>query len=447
MAHFVKLSGRYVKIVVIGAGYVGLVLSAGLAELGHSVSCVESDESRRQQLIQGNCPIYEPGLEELLRTGVRDNRIGFSQQVADSLESCEIVFIAVGTPPKHDGSADLTALMSVAQEIGKTTRKPIVVAVKSTVPVGTCSEVERVIQHEIAVRNQEFTCEVVSIPEFLREGSAVNDFRNPDRIVIGSSSQRATEAVMRAYSQLVRNHPRFVVVSRESAELGKYASNAMLATRISLMNELSLLAESVGADIEEVRLIVGSDQRIGRHYLYAGPGFGGSCFPKDLSALSNLAGQFKIHTDIVDAVIDVNERQRSILAQKIQTKLGQLADTKIAVWGVSFKPNTDDIRYSPAVDLIKFLIDSYAEVVIYDPVVKTISPEVDNKIQFADSAIHAVSNADALVLVTEWKEFRNPNFEHLSGQMRRKVLFDFRNVWNGRELRELGFEYVGIGRN
>lgn len=434
------------NITVVGAGYVGLVMTAGLAELGHTVYCIEVDTAKREALQSGECPIYEPELEDTIRKGLRDERIQFSAKLGEPLNECELVFVAVGTPSSENGSADISAVLNVAYEIGQVVSRPLVIAVKSTVPVGTCNTIENIIRDRLKIRELSIDCHVVSNPEFLREGNALNDFRSPDRVVVGSSSTIATEIVMRAYKQLLRNHSRFVIVSRESAELGKYASNAMLASRISLMNELSLLAEPIGADIEEVRSIVGSDQRIGRHYLYAGPGFGGSCFPKDLKALATVAKDFDVRAELINAIINVNEHQKSIVGHKLIAKLGQVSGKKIAIWGLSFKPNTDDIRESPALDLIQFLLANKALITAYDPAVKSTNSALDSQIEFASSAYAATINADALVLVTEWKEFRNPDFSRLSSIMRGNVIVDARNIWNRTEISEFGFVYSGIGR-
>jgi UDPglucose 6-dehydrogenase len=434
------------KIAVIGGGYVGLVMAAGLAELGHAVVCAERDSEKLKVLKSGTSPIHETGLTELLVECLQQRTLTFVSQVAEAIKEAELIFIAVGTPSATDGSADTSAVKSVAIEIGKSLSKSSVVAVKSTVPVGTCSAVEQIIRQEIAERNVSITCEVVSNPEFLKEGDALKDFRRPDRIVIGSNSEKATEVLRRAYAPFVRNHERLVIVDRESAELGKYASNAMLATRISFMNELSAISERTGADIEQVRAVMGSDRRIGPDFLYAGPGFGGSCFPKDINALIKTGASVNVSTSLLDAVLSVNERQKNILATKAKSLFESLEDKTIAIWGISFKPNTDDIREAPAVQLIQSLVIGGARVRVYDPVVKGINADLDSQITFCEDSYAAARDADLLILVTEWKMFRSPDFPLLKKLMNKQNLIDGRNIWNRSDAEGHGFTYLGIGR-
>lgn len=434
------------KVAVIGGGYVGLVMAAGLAEIGHTVICAERDSEKLAKLKSGISPIYETGLTELLVECARNHSLFFVSEVAEAISEAELIFIAVGTPPAKDGSADISAVKTVAAEIGKSLSTSSVIAVKSTVPVGTCSLVEQVIQRELEARNVSLTCEVVSNPEFLKEGDALKDFRRPDRIVIGSNSEIATETLRRAYAPFVRNHDRLVIVDRESAELGKYASNAMLATRISFMNELSAISEQTGADIEQVRAVIGSDSRIGPDFLYAGPGFGGSCFPKDITALIHTGASVNVSTSLLDAVLSVNERQKNILANKASAVFESLAEKTIAIWGVSFKPNTDDIREAPAIQLIDFLIKSGAKVQVFDPVVKSINLKIDSQISFCDEKYLAATGSDLLILVTEWKNFRSPDFLLLKKIMRSQNLIDGRNIWNRKDAELHGFSYQGIGR-
>jgi UDPglucose 6-dehydrogenase len=434
------------KIAVIGGGYVGLVMAAGLAELGHAVVCAERDSEKLRILKSGISPIHETGLTELLVECLQQRTLTFVSDTAEAVKKAELIFIAVGTPSDIDGSADISAVKSVAAEIGKSLLTNSVVAVKSTVPVGTCSAVEQIICQEIAERNVSITCEVVSNPEFLKEGDALKDFRRPDRIVIGSNSEKATEVLRRAYAPFVRNHERLIIVDRESAELGKYASNAMLATRISFMNELSAISERTGADIEQVRAVMGSDRRIGPDFLYAGPGFGGSCFPKDINALIHTGVSVNVSTSLLDAVLSVNDRQKSILATKAKTLFDNLENKTIAVWGISFKPNTDDIREAPAVQLIESLLNSGARVRVYDPVVKGINANLDSQITFCEDNYAAVKDTDLLILVTEWKIFRSPDFPLLKKLMKNLNLIDGRNIWNRSDAEGHGFTYMGIGR-
>ena len=434
------------KIAVIGGGYVGLVMAAGLAELGHAVVCAERDSEKLRILKSGISPIHETGLTELLVECLQQQTLTFVSDTSEAVKQAELIFIAVGTPSDTDGSADISAVRSVAVEIGKSITLSSVVAVKSTVPVGTCSAVELIIRQEIAERSVSITCEVVSNPEFLKEGDALKDFRRPDRIVIGSNSEYATEVLRRAYAPFVRNHERLVIVDRESAELGKYASNAMLATRISFMNELSAISERTGADIEQVRAVMGSDRRIGPDFLYAGPGFGGSCFPKDLSALIKTGALVNVSTSLLDAVLSVNDHQKNILADKAASLFESLQGKTIAIWGISFKPNTDDIREAPAVQLIKSLIDGGAKVRAYDPVVKGINTDLDSQITFCDDNYAAAKDANLLILVTEWKIFRSPDFSLLKKLMKNQNLIDGRNIWNRDDAEGYGFRYLGIGR-
>ena len=377
---------------------------------------------------------------------IQNGALTFVSEVAEAINEAELIFIAVGTPSATDGSADISAVKIVAGEIGKSLSTSSVIAVKSTVPVGTCSLVGQIIHKAIEARNISLTCAVVSNPEFLKEGDALKDFRRPDRIVIGSNSEKATDVLRRAYAPFVRNHDRLVIVDRESAELGKYASNAMLATRISFMNELSAISEQTGADIEQVRAVMGSDSRIGPDFLYAGPGFGGSCFPKDISALINTGASVNVSTSLLDAVLSVNERQKNILANKAVSLFDSLNGKTIAIWGISFKPNTDDIREAPALRLIEFLINGGAKVRAYDPVVKSINSMIDTQISFCDDKYDAANGSDLLILVTEWKTFRSPDFLLLKKMMRTKNLIDGRNIWNRNDAEIHGFSYQGIGR-
>ena len=434
------------NIAVIGGGYVGLVMAAGLAELGHPVVCAEHDPEKLKLLKAGRSPIHEAGLTELLGECLQQKTLTFVSSVTKAINNAQLIFIAVGTPSASDGSADTSAVTAVALEIGKHLTSKCVIAIKSTVPVGTCAYVEKLINQELAARKKSFDCNVVSNPEFLKEGDALKDFRRPDRIVIGSNSEHAIEVMRRAYGPFVRNHERLVIVDRESAELGKYASNAMLASRISFMNELSAVSESTGADIEQIRAVMGSDKRIGSDFLYAGPGFGGSCFPKDIRALAVTARTNGISTPLLDAILEVNERQKILLAKKAERILGSLENKTIAVWGLAFKPNTDDTREAPSLNLINSILSNGGRVHAFDPIVKSLNQQIDSNIQFFDDKYACAQNADLLVLVTEWKTCRNPDFDLLSQQMRSLHILDGRNIWKKSEVETFGFTYEGIGR-
>ena len=434
------------NISVIGGGYVGLVMAAGLAELGHAVVCAEHDPEKLATLKAGKTPIYETGLTELLSECLQQKTLTFVSSVAEAIKNAQLIFIAVGTPSAIDGSADTTAVTSVALDIGKHLTSKCVIAIKSTVPVGTCAYIEMVINQELGARKMPFDCSVVSNPEFLKEGDALKDFRRPDRIVIGSKNEYAIEIMRRAYGSFVRNHERLVIVDRESAELGKYASNAMLAARISFMNELSAVSESTGADIEQIRAVMGSDKRIGSDFLYAGPGFGGSCFPKDIRALAVTAKTNGISTPLLDAILEVNERQKNLLAKKAERILGSLENKTIAIWGLAFKPNTDDTREAPSLNLIKSILSNGGQIHAFDPIVRRLDLQIDSKIKFFDDKYACAQNADLLILVTEWKTCKKPDFELLSKQMKCHHILDGRNIWERSEVETFGFTYEGIGR-
>jgi len=435
-----------VNVGVVGGGYVGLVVAAGLAELGHTVTCFESDDVKRESLKNGRCPVHEPGLQELLEICIAQKNLVFVDSIVGSVKGCEVVFIAVGTPSNADGSANINYVMNAAKQIGDVMTDDLVVAVKSTVPVGTCNEIDKLISQIIRDRGESFKCEVVSSPEFLKEGDAVGDFRRPDRIVIGSDSDSAIQIMKQLFAPLTRNHDRFIVTNRESSELGKYAANAMLATRISFMNEMSRISERTGADIEQVRAIVGSDSRIGPDFLYAGPGFGGSCFPKDLRALRQLGNDFDEPMSLINAVLEVNESQRKRVMEKMRGALGELAGKTIAIWGLSFKPGTDDLREAPSVSIINDLVVEGAQVQVFDPMVNSLGELLDKQVLIASDRYEAVAHADLLVLVTEWKVFRKPNFELISRKMRGACVIDTRNIWDPAELAAAGLSYVGMGR-
>ncbi len=427
---------------IVGTGYVGLVAGAGFSDFGNDVVCCDVDAAKIDRLNRGEIPIYEPGLDDLIRRNMKAGRIRFTTDIAEAMRAAEVVFTAVGTPPAADGSADLSAVYKVAETFGKTIDKYKVIVNKSTVPVGTADKVREIIS---SVTKVPFA--VCSNPEFLKEGAAIADFMKPDRVVIGSDDPRALDIMRQLYSPFVRTQDRIHVMDARSAELTKYAANAMLATRISFMNDLALLAEKVGADIELVRKGVGSDTRIGPKFLFPGPGYGGSCFPKDLSALVHLADQVGHGLDVVRAVEAVNKRQKRVLALKIEKHFGDLKNKVVAVWGLAFKPETDDIRESPALVLIDELLARGATVKVSDPeAMPNVKAIYGDRVTFCNSMYDAVEGADALALVTEWHSFRAPDFGRVKQLMRTPALFDGRNIWPTQEVARLGFTYEAIGR-
>ncbi len=431
------------RLTIVGTGYVGLVAGAGFAEFGNDVTCVDLSVERIEGLRRGEIPFHEPGLKELVLRNVEHERLSFTTNLVDAVPGSDVIMLAVGTPSSDTGAADLSAVMLAAKQIGQALTGFAVITNKSTVPVGTADKVAAVIAGET---KHEFA--VASNPEFLKEGDAVNDFLKPSRIILGVDDDRARGILRRLYAPFVRTNDRVQVMDVRSAELAKYASNAMLATRISFMNELALLAEAIGADIEPVRRAVGADPRIGRKFLFPGVGFGGSCFPKDLRALINTGNEAGIELGVVSAVEAANRRQKKVLFKKLGKHFeGKLSGLNVCVWGLAFKPKTDDIREAPALELIRDLVDAGAVVTGYDPVATdNARAELGDIISYADNMYTAAENADALMMVTEWPEFRRPNFKRLIGTMKQAVLFDGRNVWSPDELRELGFAYYGIGR-
>ena len=452
------------KVTIIGSGYVGLVTGACLAEQGNNVFCVDVDPKKIEILNSGGVPIYEPGLKEMIERNRAAGRLQFSTDIAASVAHGDIQFIAVGTPPDEDGSADLQYVVAAARNIGRHMTTPKVIVDKSTVPVGTADKVKAAITEELEARGLSAElCSVVSNPEFLKEGAAVEDFMRPDRIVIGTENtpagQRAKEQMRKLYAPFNRHHERTYYMDVKSAELTKYAANAMLATRISFMNELANLADLVGADIEAVRQGIGSDSRIGYGFLYSGTGYGGSCFPKDVSALSKTAKEHGRDLKILDAVEAVNELQKYILVEKIEKRFGKdLAGMKFALWGLAFKPNTDDMREAPSRVIIQELVKRGAQVVAHDPVAMPEAKhalEVDFKdnaaalkqVAMVDNPMAALDDADALVIVTEWKAFRSPDFDQVLQKLKHPIIFDGRNLYEPSSMQELGIEYHGIGRH
>ncbi len=438
------------RLAVFGAGYVGLVTAACFAEMGNHVVCVDVDADRVTRLSRGEVPIHEPGLAPLIERGLAQQRIRFTLDAADAMDGAEAVFIAVGTPPGEDGSADLSHVLAVARTVGSLLAGRCVVVDKSTVPVGTADRVREAIAAELARRGVDHDFAVVSNPEFLKEGAAIGDFMRPDRIVIGSREAWATEVMRTLYAPFSRNHEKLIVMDVRSAELTKYAANTMLAVRISFMNELAALAERLGADIEDVRRGIGSDPRIGPSFLYPGAGFGGSCFPKDLRALLRTGVDHGSPLTIVQAAFDANERQKQVLFAKANRAFGgQLAGVRAALWGLAFKPDTDDIREAPSLELIESLLAAGASVVGYDPeAAANVRAALAGRDGFRteDDAYRAAEGADVLFVVTEWREFRSPDFARLRSIMRQPVLIDGRNLYDPQAVQAAGFRYDSIGR-
>ncbi|MDR3299739.1 MAG: UDP-glucose/GDP-mannose dehydrogenase family protein [Candidatus Accumulibacter sp.] len=438
------------KVTVVGTGRVGLVSGTCLAEVGNDVLCLDIDPEKIRTLNAGGIPIHEPGLLEMVRRNVAAGRLRFTADVDESVNHGTIQFIAVGTPPDEDGSADLKYVLTAARDIGRRMTDYKVVVDKSTVPVGTGAKVNEVIAGELRRRGVSIPFGVVSNPEFLKEGAAVEDFMRPDRIIIGAEDEQAIFLMRALYAPFQRNHERLVVTNVKSAELTKYAANAMLATRISFMNELANLAEALGADIEMVRQGIGSDPRIGYHFLYPGCGYGGSCFPKDVKALIKTAqDDAAITLNVLTAVEEANDRQKHLLARKIVTRFGAVKGRHFALWGLAFKPDTDDMREAPSRTLIDDLLAAGAAVTAYDPVAMREARRVfgdEPRLNYSDSPMAALEKADALVIVTEWKEFRSPDFEAIKRALKVPIIFDGRNLYDPRFVRGQGIEYFAIGR-
>ena len=438
------------KVSMIGTGYVGLVTGACLADVGNHVLCLDVDQRKIAMLEGGEIPIYEPGLKEIVRANVAAGRLAFTTDPARSAKYGRVQMIAVGTPPGEDGSADLQYVVAAARAIAAHMDGPKVIVDKSTVPVGTADKVRAAVAEGLKARGADIAFSVVSNPEFLKEGAAVDDFMRPDRIVIGADDPVAVETMRELYAPFQRNHERLQVMDIRSAELTKYAANAMLATRISFMNELAILAERLGADIEHVRKGIGSDPRIGFHFLYPGTGYGGSCFPKDVSALLKTAQANGIDLKVVRAVEEANEGQKGVLVDKIVRRYGEnLAGRHFALWGLAFKPNTDDMREAPSIVIVESLLARGATVSAYDPVAMEEARHVfagKDGIRYAPGALEAADGADALVIATEWKAFRSPDFDELKRRLKAPVVFDGRNLYEPAAMKALGFEYLAIGR-
>ena len=438
------------KISIIGSGYVGLVSGACFAQMGNNVTCVDIDETKIAKLKQGIVPIFEPGLEEMIQENIKQQTLHFTTDSDTAIANSAITFIAVGTPMGEDGSADLQYVLAVAKNIGKAMQKHIVVVDKSTVPVGTADKVRATIQAELNARNSNLTFDVVSNPEFLKEGAAIQDFMSPNRVVIGADNEAAMDLMNELYTPFMTKNDRLIGMDIKSAEMTKYAANAMLATKISFMNEIANICEQVGADVNLVRHGIGSDNRIGYSFIYPGCGYGGSCFPKDVQALVKTAKNNGYHPRILEAVEAVNTDQKSVLANKVIERLGSDLSGKVfGVWGLAFKPETDDMRASAAITIINILTKHGAEIVAYDPKARheaeTYYLKDNTKVSYVDSKYDALKNADALLLITEWQEFRSPDFDEIKKHLKQHLFFDGRNQFKKRRMQEMGFEYIQIG--
>lgn len=438
------------KVTVVGSGYVGLVSGTCLAEVGNDVLCLDVDSEKVRILQEGGIPIYEPGLQEMVRRNVAAGRLHFTTDIEKAVQHGTIQFIAVGTPPDEDGSADLQYVLAAARNIGRLMTDYKVVVDKSTVPVGTGAKVKAAIADELQKRGVDIPYSVVSNPEFLKEGAAVDDFMRPDRVVVGAEDEQAIHLMRALYSPFQRNHERLIVTDVKSAELIKYAANAMLATRISFMNELANLSEVLGADIEMVRQGIGADPRIGYHFLYPGCGYGGSCFPKDVKALIRTAQEDAgIELKVLTAVEAANDAQKHVLTRKIGQRFGDLKGRHFALWGLSFKPNTEDMREAPSRELIADLFAAGATVTAYDPVAMHETQRIygeEPRLSYAENPMGALEGADALVIVTEWKEFRSPDFDTIKVKLKQPLIFDGRNLYDPKFVRGMGIEYFAIGR-
>lgn len=438
------------NITIIGTGYVGLVTGTCFSDMGNEVYCVDVMEEKIKSLKEGIIPIYEPGLEELIKRNYERGNLHFTTNLKEGLDNSELCFIAVGTPMGEDGSADLQYVRQVAQQIGETIIHDMIVIDKSTVPVGTAEEVKTIIQDELKKRNESFKVAVVSNPEFLKEGNAVNDFMHPDRVVIGADDEEAVNAMRLLYDPFTKNHERMIIMDIKSAEMTKYASNSMLANRISFMNEMANICDKIGANIDYVRKGMGSDSRIGSSFLYPGCGYGGSCFPKDVTALIKTATDAGYTPQLLKSVEEVNNQQKSYVANKIKTVLGDdLNGLTFAIWGLSFKPETDDMREAPSITIIKELLDAGATINAYDPKAMDIAKKFyfkDWNITYFDDKYSAIENADILVIITEWKEFRSPDFNKIKSSLSKNIIFDGRNQFKNSTMENLGINYYAVGK-
>lgn len=436
------------KISIVGTGYVGLVSGTCFAETGINVSCVDVDATKINSLNKGIIPIYEPGLETMIANNVEKNRLFFSTDLESSIQECDAVFIAVGTPPDEDGSADLQYVLSVAREIGKYMTDYLVVIDKSTVPIGTAEKVRQAVQSELNLRKSDLKFDVASNPEFLKEGAAIDDFLKPDRIVVGIDSEKSKKVMQRLYKAFLLNGHPLLFMDIPSAEMTKYTANAMLATKISFMNDIANLCEIVGADVNNVRRGIGSDSRIGNKFIYPGAGYGGSCFPKDVQALIKTSKKYNYELEILQAVENVNHRQKKVIPAKVLNHFqNNLKGKSIGIWGLSFKPKTDDMREAPSLVIIEELLQAGAKVKAYDPVaINEAKRRLGESIDFCNEMYEAIIDVDALIVVTEWPEFRVPNYKVMSKLMKNKLIFDGRNIYDPAEMEEFGYTYYSIGR-
>ncbi len=430
------------KIAVVGTGYVGLVTGTCLAETGNTVTCVDIDEKKVEMMKNGKVPIYEPHLDVLFERNIKHDRLHFTTDLAEAIKDAKIIFLALPTPPGEDGSADLSYVLSAAKDIAKLLTEYTVIVDKSTVPVGTADKVTAVIKHETDI---EF--DVVSNPEFLREGFAVDDFLKPDRVVIGTSSEKARDIMEELYKPYVRQGNPIIFMDEKSAELTKYAANSFLATKITFMNEVANFCELVGADVDQVRIGIGADSRIGKRFLFPGIGYGGSCFPKDVQALVKSGNENDFEFRLLNAVMDINEKQKKVILPKMKNRFGSLDGKKIALWGLSFKPDTDDIREAPALQLIDNLLSEGASVTAYDPeAMDNVRNLIGDKITYGDNEYDVLEDADCLLIATEWSEFRTPDFERMKELLSGRIIFDGRNLYDIDHMEKEGFEYYSIGR-
>lgn len=435
------------NIAIVGTGYVGLVSGACFAEMGIDVTCVDINPEKIKCLLNGEIPIYEPGLDDLVKRNVEAGRLHFTTDLTTCLDNVEVVFSAVGTPPDEDGSADLQYVLEVARTFGRHIKKYTILVIKSTVPVGTAKKVKAVIEEELAKRSEQIDFEVVSNPEFLKEGAAVKDFMSPDRVIVGVENDRAKKVMEQLYRPFLINNFRLYFMDILSAEMTKYAANAMLATRISFMNDIANLCDLVGANVDMVRKGIGADTRIGSKFLYPGCGYGGSCFPKDVKALARTAREYGYTMGVIEAVEAVNERQKEIVVKKLQDKLGTLRGKTIALWGLAFKPETDDMREAPALVVIEKLLEAGASVKVYDPVaMDECRRRIGDRVVYCKDMYDVVIDADALAVLTEWKEFRIPSWSVIKRVMKQPVLVDGRNIYSKDEVIAEGFEYAAIGK-
>ena len=439
------------NLTVIGTGYVGLVTGTCFSEMGNTVTCIDIDENKITNLKKGIIPIYEPGLEAMVLKNVESKSLLFSTNLKDGLKKAEIVFIAVGTPMGDDGSADLQYVLAVAEQLGREMEKPLIVVDKSTVPIGTGDKVKAVIQRELDKRKQNIDFHVVSNPEFLKEGAALQDFMKPDRVVIGADNDKAFDVMKDLYAPFTHNHDRMITMDIRSAEMTKYVANAMLATKISFMNEVANICELVGADVNQVRIGIGSDSRIGYSFIYPGSGYGGSCFPKDVKALKKIAEENGYQPNLISSVEEVNDRQKLVISNKVVNRFGEdLSGKTFAIWGLAFKPETDDMREAPAIYIIKDLVKRGARIKAYDPKAMDEAKDFYLKgiegVSYCSSKYKTLQNVEALLLLTEWKEFRSPDFGELKSQMKNAIIFDGRNQYGNLNLEKKGFEYYQIGK-